>query len=161
MIIDSKVFSVVVLRKGFHVVPVAEEDIYKTAVTTPFGLFEFTRMPFRLKNAPQAFQMIMNEVLRCLDFVFIYLGDILIASTTIEEHEQHVRMVVKRLYDNDITFNPDKCQFAVDEVKYLGYLISAKGIKPLPRKVASICKYPRPQDVLGPFWELWGITVER
>lgn len=64
-----------------------------------------------------------------------------------EEHEQLVRMVLQRLYKNDITVNPDKCQFAVEEVKYLVFMISGEGIKPLPRKVVSICEYPRPQDM--------------
>ena len=122
--------------------PVVEEDIYKTAVTTPFGLFEFTRMPFGLKNAHQAFQMLMNEVMRGLDFILVYLDDILIASSTIEEHEEQTFMVLKRLHDNDITVNPNKCQFATEEVKYLGYLISSKGIKLQPKKIASICDYP-------------------
>ena len=85
---NSKVFSGVDLCKDFHVVPVAEEDIYKTAVTTPFGLFEFTRMPFGLNNALQAFQMLMNEVMRGLDFVLVYLDVILIASSMMEEHEE-------------------------------------------------------------------------
>ena len=77
----KKVFSKVDLLKGFHQIPMKEEDVCKTGVITPFGLFEFLRCPFGLKNAPQDFQRLMDEVLGDLPHVFVYLDDILIAST--------------------------------------------------------------------------------
>ncbi|XP_069796568.1 uncharacterized protein [Narcine bancroftii] len=71
----------------------------KMAIITPFGLFEFLRMPFGLKNAAQTFQCLMDAVVKYLDFVFIYLDDILIASRKCDEHEAHLRTFFARLVD--------------------------------------------------------------
>ncbi|CAE1239818.1 unnamed protein product [Acanthosepion pharaonis] len=80
----ASIFTKLDFRKAFHQIPVAK-DIHKTAVTTPFGLFEFTRMPFGLRNAAQSFQRLIDEVLRGLHFTFAYIDDVLISSRNIEE----------------------------------------------------------------------------
>ena len=81
----KKVFSKLDLRKGYYQVPVAPQDVPKTAVINPFGLFKFLRMPFGLRNAGQSFQRFMDEVLEGLDCIFVYLDDILVASNMVEE----------------------------------------------------------------------------
>jgi hypothetical protein len=109
---------------------VAEADIPKTAVVTPFGLFEFLVMPFGLKNAAQSFQRIMDNMFRGLDFVFIYLDDILVARRSREEHMEHLRAVFRVLQRGGLIINVEKSLFLQEEMKFLGHKVCSKGIAP-------------------------------
>ncbi|GFU63987.1 transposon Tf2-6 polyprotein [Trichonephila clavipes] len=93
----KKIFSKIDIFKAFHQIPIAECDIPKTAVTTPWGLYEYTHLCFGLVNAPQTFMRFMHEVLRGLPFCFVYLDDILCYSENAEEHRSHLRTIFKRL----------------------------------------------------------------
>jgi hypothetical protein len=141
------VFTKLDLRKGYHQVPVEASSIPKTAIITPFGLFEFLRMPFGLRNAGQTFQRMMDRVLQGLDFCFCYLDDVLVASATPQEHVQHLRQTLERLQQHGLVLNGEKCVLGQPEVEYLGHVVSASGIRPLPQNVQALQEYPRPGTV--------------
>ncbi|GFO39151.1 Gag Pol polyprotein, partial [Plakobranchus ocellatus] len=109
----------------------APSSIAKTAVVTPFGLREFLRMPFGLKNVAQSFQHLMDGVLRDVPFAFFYLDDILVASHSPKEYSQHLQYLFTLLSSNGLVINKAKCIFGADELDFLGHHISADGITPL------------------------------
>ena len=121
----------------------AAADVPTTAVITRFGLFEFLRMPFGLKNAAQAFQRLMDEVCGGLEgFLFDYLDDILVASSNTKEHVHHLRQLLKRLAEHGLVVNVAKCTFGVEVIDFLGHRVSAQCIEPLPERVEAIQRIP-------------------
>ncbi|GFU69213.1 retrovirus-related Pol polyprotein from transposon 17.6 [Trichonephila clavipes] len=141
----KRIFSKIDIFKAFHQIPIAECDIPKTAVTTPWGLYEYTHLCFGLVNAPQTFMRFMHEVLRGLPFCFVYLDDILCYSENAEEHRSHLRTIFQRLSSYGLKLNISKCVFGVTELIFLGHLITPDGIKPLPDKVQAVLDYKQPE----------------
>lgn len=130
-----------------------EDSQEKTAFATPQGLFEFRVMPFGLTNAPSVFQRLMQQVLRDLDpkdgpsFVSAYLDDILVYSSSLQEHLNHLRQVMNRLREVGLKLKPTKCQFARNEVAYLGHVITPAGLQPNSSLVESVLEFPVPRSI--------------
>ncbi len=156
----AKVFSKIDLRSGYHQLRIREEDIPKTAFTTRYGLFECTVMSFGLTNAPAFFMNLMNKVfMEFLDkFVVVFIDDILIYSKSEEEHEQHLRLVLKKLKEHQLYAKFSKCDFWLSEVKFLGRVITTQRVAVDPSNVESVTKWTPPKTVsqIRSFLELAG-----
>ena len=128
------------VRGVYNLLRVAEGDEWKTAFQTRYGLYESLVMPFGLTNVPADFQHFINDALHpFLDhFCTAYLNDILIYSATLEEHREHVWRVLEALSRAGLHLKPEKCHFHKTEVKYLGLIISADGIRMDPEKVTAV-----------------------
>ncbi|XP_052736657.1 uncharacterized protein LOC128197864 [Vigna angularis] len=145
----ATVFSKIDLRSGYHQILVKADDVQKTAFRSRYGHYEYVVMPFGVTNAPAIFMDYMNRIFRpFLDkFVVVFIDDILVYSKTREEHEDHLRAVLEVLRERRLYAKLSKCEFWMEEVPFLGYVISAGGIAVDPAKVQAVLQWERPKTV--------------
>jgi hypothetical protein len=146
---NSKFFALFDLHSAFTQVRNREEDIHKTAVSTPLGSFEFSVMFFGLAGAPSTFQRLMNHVLRPFIgvFLFVYLDDVIIFSPDLPTHLHHVHQVLTAFRQHDLYCNPAKSFIGASSVSFLGWRLSNGTIAPDPAKIATVKDWPRPNSV--------------
>jgi len=136
----AKYFSKIDLRSGYHQMKIRSEDIPKTAFVMRYEQYEFTVVSFGLTNAPAYFMNMMNKVfMEELDkFVVVFIDDILIYSATAQEHEEHLRIVLERLREHQLYAKFSKCEFWLEEVAFLGHVLTAKGVAVDPSKIQAV-----------------------
>lgn len=144
---NSQIFTVLDLKAGFHQIPLSPDTKHKASFVTHSGCYSFKRLPYGLRNAPIAFQSVMAQVLQGINFKYalVYIDDILIHSSSFEEHLAHLQEVFHRLNNANLKLQPKKCQFAAKRVEYLGHYFSRKGIEVNPAKIEVVKTYPPPK----------------
>ena len=141
----AKFITTLDLTKGYWQVPVAKPSRHKTAFATPFGLFQFNVMPFGLRGAPATFQRLMDAVTQGLgECCSAYLDDLIIFSSSWEDHIDDVRKVMAKLQEAGLTAKPGKCVFGAAKCKYLGHIVGNGAVEPEPSKVKAVVEFPLP-----------------
>lgn len=137
------------LRSGYHQIRMNPADEHKTAFKTHNGHFEFRVLPFGLTSAPATFQGVMNDVLAKLlrRNVLVFVDDILVYSTSLEDHVSHLRQVFQILTDHQLKVKRSKCSFAQSKLAYLGHIISANGVATDDEKITAMHNWPVPTSV--------------
>ena len=141
---SAQFLSTLDLAKWYWQIPLAEDECAKTAFTTPFGLYEFTTMPFGLHGAPATFQCCMDTVLAGLPFVLAYLDDVVIFSPTFEDHLVQLRHVLGRRHDAGPIVKSKKCLLAMVEAPFLGHVIGHGRVHADPGKLQAIGDWRQP-----------------
>ena len=127
----------------------SSEDVPKTAIITPFGVFEFLCMPFGLRNTGNTFQQMMDQILGNLPYCFVYIDDILVFSPNLTSHVQHLRDVLELCHVHGLRIGLGKCEFAVSKTEFLGHCLPSSGLHPLQKQTSAIQDFPPPSDKPG------------
>ena len=143
---NAKVFSVLDANHGFLQVKLDKDSSKLATFNTPFGRYNYTRLPFGTASAPKVFQNIMSHLFDDIEGVEVIVDDLVVWGEKTEQHDVRRRQVLDRCRERNLKLNKDKCRFRVSEVSYVGHLLSADGVKPDPLKVEAIKAMPPPGD---------------
>ena len=137
------------LASAYSQVEVEPRDQEKTAFTTPMGLYQFVRMPFGLTNAPATFSRLVSSVFRedIFQTILVYLDDIIIFADSMEQHLERMETVLRRLASHNLKVKGEKCRFFKGEVKFLGHVVSRRGVETDPDKIVAVAKWQVPKTV--------------
>ncbi len=146
---NSTWFTALDLQSGFWQIRMAPEDVKKTTLITKTGLYDWTVMPFGLKNATSTFTRTMSEVFKDFGnkFLKVFVDDLNVHSGSWREHLQHLDMVLSKLREVNLKLNPKKCCFAAKSIAFLGHVVSENGTRPDPGKVEAVLHFPQPRTV--------------
>lgn len=141
-------FSKMDMRKGFHQIRMAEEDIHKTTFWTHQGHYEYCVMPFGLCNVATTFQTIMNELLKpfLCKFIIVFFDDILVYNPSWALHLQHLEVVFSMLSQGSFHLHEFKCVFAKTKLQYLGHIVLVEGVALDPSKISAMLEWPKPTN---------------
>jgi hypothetical protein len=142
-------FTALDLQSGFWQIRMAPEDMKKTALITKTGLYDWTVMPFGLKNATSTFIQTMSEVFKDLGsrFLKVFVDDLNVHSESWGEHLQHLDTVLCKLKEVNLKLNPSKCCFAAKTITFLGHVVNREGIRPELGKIEAVLHFPTPKNV--------------
>jgi hypothetical protein len=142
-------FTALDLQSGFWQIRMAPEGMKKTSLITKTGLYDWTVMPFGLKNAMGTFTRTMAEVFKDLGnaFMKVFVDDLNVHSETWGEHIQHLDAMLCKLKEMNLKLNPSKCCFAAKTITFLGHMVSQEGIQPDPGKIEALLHFPTPKNV--------------
>ncbi|KAL0194826.1 hypothetical protein M9458_008398, partial [Cirrhinus mrigala] len=145
----AKIFTKLDLRSAYNLVRIRHGDEWKTAFITPTGHYEYLVMPYGLVNAPSIFQDFMHEIFHeyLHKFLVIYIDDILIYSSSLQEHRQHVHKVLTKLQEHQLFLKAEKCSFHQPSTQFLGYNIDQSGISMDQGKIEAITNWPVPTSI--------------
>ena len=149
-LVNKTVFTKLDLKDGYFHVFMNEDSIKYTSFVTPLGQFEFLRMPMGLKNSAAVFQRFVNKIFADLikeNKVIVYMDDIMIASSNMEEHLKVLKEVFERLVHNKLKLRLDKCEFLQSQVKYLGFNVTSKGIRADDKGIEAVQNFPTPEKI--------------
>jgi len=142
-------FTTLDLQSGFWQIRMAPEDMKKTALVTKTRLYDWTVMPFGLKNATSTFTRTMSLVFKELGdkFLKVFMDDLNVHNENWEDHLRHLEAVLSKLREVNLKLNPGKCCFAAESIVFLGYVVSKEGAKPDPKKIDAMLHFPEPTTV--------------
>ena len=143
---NAKYLTQIDLLRGYYQIPLTDKAKLISAFITPFGLFQYNRLPFGMSNAPATFQRLVNRVVQDLDGTYAYIDDIVVTSETWEEHIYRIQSLFVRLKSFGLTVNLAKSSFGKAKVRYLGHIIGSGEIIPKSENIAAITEFPVPSN---------------